>query len=78
VVRWLSQYRQQGLAGLLSVKKSPGRPQIIPAEAIERLGKELQAPEGFDSYGEVQTWLAAELGSEASYKVVHKRSALQT
>lgn len=53
VQRWLSQYRQQGLTGILSVKKSLGRPQIIPAEAIARLSKELQDPEGFESYGEV-------------------------
>lgn len=71
VQRWLSRYRQQGLTGILSVKKSSGRPQIIPAEAIYRLSKELLDPEGFESYGEVQTWLEAEMGIQASYKVVH-------
>ncbi|HCF29935.1 MAG TPA: IS630 family transposase, partial [Cyanobacteria bacterium UBA11049] len=45
--------------------------QIISEEAIERLGRELQDPEGFEIYGEVQTWLAAELGIKASDKVVH-------
>lgn len=71
VQRWLSQYRHQGLTGLLSVKKSPGRRQIIPDWAIERLKQELKEPEGFHSYGEVKTWLQAELGILASYKVVH-------
>lgn len=36
-----------------------------------RLRQELQDPEGFKSYGEIQTWLRADLGIEASYKVVH-------
>ena len=32
---------------------------------------ELAQPEGFESYGEVQTWLKASEGIDASYKVVH-------
>ena len=72
VQRWLSQYRKQGLTNLLSVRKSSGRPQIIPKWAIERLRQELKDPEGFQSYGEVQIWLLAELGIKASYKVVQK------
>ncbi len=71
VQRWLRQYRQEGIVGLLKEKKSPGRPQTIPAWAVERLRQELQKPEGFKSYGEVRTWLKAVLGVEASYKVVH-------
>ena len=71
VQRWLRQYRQEGLVGLLREKKSPGRPQAIPNWAVERLREELQEPEGFKSYGEVRTWLQAVLGVEASYKVVH-------
>jgi transposase len=71
VQRWLRQYRQGGLVGLLREKKSPGRPQTIPSWALERLRQELQQPEGFKSYGEVRTWLKAVLGVEASYKVVH-------
>jgi len=71
VQRWLRQYRQEGIVGLLKEKTSPGRPQSIPAWAVERLRQELQQPEGFKSYGEVRTWLKAVLGVEASYKVVH-------
>ena len=58
------------MIGLLSVNKSPGRRQIIPDWAVERLQQELKEPEGFPSYG-IQTWLQAELGILASYKVVH-------
>ncbi|GAB1538294.1 hypothetical protein NUACC21_09520 [Scytonema sp. NUACC21] len=37
----------------------------------EQLLKELQEPQGFKSYEEIRTWLKAEEGVEASYKVVH-------
>lgn len=71
VQRWLRCYREDGLNGLLEQYKSTGRPKIIPAEVRERLKLELAQPEGFESYGEVQTWLKASEGIEASYKVVH-------
>ena len=64
--RWLRQYRQEGVSGLLQQKKSPGRKKVI-GEAVRELGD----PEGFKSYGEVQVWLKAIMGVEASYKVVH-------
>lgn len=72
VQRWLRQYRQGGLAGLLQEKKSSGRPRVIPEEAVERLLLELQDSQGFSSYGEVQTWLRAEYGIEAAYRTVHQ------
>ena len=31
VQRWLSQYRETGLNGLLETRQSSGRPQVIPA-----------------------------------------------
>ena len=37
IQRWLRQYRQEGLVGLLREKKSLGRPQAIPNWAVERL-----------------------------------------
>lgn len=71
VQRWLRQYRIGGLPKLLEVRKSKGRPMVIPKQAIACLEKELKDPEGFSSYGEVQTWLYAELGIKANYHVVH-------
>jgi len=71
VQRWLRLYRQGGLNTMLEVHKSPGRPQIIPEVAIERLKEELKDPEGSSSYGEVKTWLEADLGIKANYDVVH-------
>lgn len=72
VQRWLRLYRQGGLNALLEVKQSKGRPKIIPDWAIEQLQQELKDPEGFESYGEVQTWLKAVLGISANYSVVYK------
>lgn len=71
VHRWLKTYTSLGINGLLAAKKSTGRPPIINTEAREQLSKELEQPEGFKSYGEIQTWLKAVEGIEASYKVVH-------
>lgn len=71
VQRWLRQYRSGGLDKLLEAHKSKGRPMVIPEWAIESLKQELKDPEGFESYGEVQTWLKAVLGIEAKYHVVH-------
>lgn len=71
VQRWLQKYRSGGLDKLLEVHKRKGRAMIIPEWAIESLKQELLDPEGFQSYGEVQTWLKAVLGIEANYHVVH-------
>ncbi len=39
---------------MLEIKKSPGGSRVIPKWAEERLGRRLEEPEGFKSYGEVQ------------------------
>ncbi len=57
VSRWLTIYREEGLEKLLEQKKSPGRPRLIPEEALESLKKELSEPEWFNSYGEIKLWL---------------------
>jgi len=71
VQRWLRQYREGGLNTLLELKKSTGRKPIINSAVREKLVQELSDPQGFSSYGEIQTWLQAVMGVEASYKVVH-------
>lgn len=71
VQRWLKTYTESGINGLLSIKKSTGRPPIINNLTKEQLLKELEQPEGFKSYKEIRTWLKAVEGVEASYKVVH-------
>ena len=71
VQRWLSQYRSGGLAKMLEVGKSPGKEQLIPSWAVERLKAELSEPEGFTSYKEVKIWLEALLDIKVKYDVVH-------
>jgi len=71
VQRWLKAYRESGITNLLSRKEGSGRPAIINSEVQEQLLKELQEPQGFKSYEEIRTWLKAQEGVEASYKVVH-------
>ncbi|MGG6298230.1 helix-turn-helix domain-containing protein [Leptolyngbya sp. AN02str] len=68
ISRWLSQYRQHGLAALLSVPPRSGRPRAITGEVLTALERELQ----FKSYGEVQQWLAAVYGQQVPYKTVHQ------
>ncbi|MGK7951494.1 MAG: transposase [Xenococcaceae cyanobacterium] len=71
VSRWLSKYRQGGLEALLTIESSPGRTATIPPEVLTKLKEELSDPEGFSSYGEIQTWLETVCDVKVSYKVVH-------
>ncbi|MBE9190993.1 helix-turn-helix domain-containing protein [Gloeocapsopsis crepidinum LEGE 06123] len=72
ISRWLSRYRQGGLEALLACKPKPGRPRAIDGEVREQLAQELEDPEGFASYREVQQWLAAMHDQVVPYKTVHK------
>ena len=72
VSRWVSKYRKGGIKALLKIKSSPGRPTSIPPFAIALLQQELSDPEGFSSYGEIQTWLETVCDVKVSYKVVHE------
>ncbi len=72
VSMWLSKYRRGGLKALLTIVSSPGRPASIPPFAIALLKQELSDPEGFSSYGEIQTWLETVCDVKVSYKVVHE------
>lgn len=72
VQRWLSQYRETGLNGLLETRQSPGRPPVIPAWAVRSLQQRLDDPtSGFASYTQVQQWLSETLDVEAEYATVH-------
>ena len=72
VQRWLSQYRDNGLTGLLETRQSSGRPMVIPAWAVTSLKRHLDDPKGgFGSYTQVQQWLSDTLNVEAEYATVH-------
>ena len=72
VSRWLKRYREEGLDGLLTVKPRSGRPRAITGDVLDNLKRELEDPEGFESYGEVQRWLSLFQGQDIPYKTVHK------
>ena len=70
---WLSIYREGGVKAMLEIKKSPGGVRGIPQWAEDALAKRLQDPHhGFQSYYEVQQWLAETLGVEAKYHAVYQ------
>src|SRR3712207_1898468 len=71
VGRWLDSYEAGGLKALLSVKPLPGKAPALTAEQLARLKDALARSEGFGSYGEVQEWIAAELGVSMKYHAVH-------
>lgn len=72
VGRWLDSYEQGGLAGLLTIKPLPGKAPALSETQLTQLRAALARPEGFGSYGEVQAWIAKELGVEMKYHAVHK------
>lgn len=72
IYRWFQRYKEDGLEGILEVKKSQGRKPAIPPEVMQKLKQHLEQQEAFNSYGEVKTWLKNQFGVDASYKVVHE------
>ena len=71
VQRWLAAYRQGGLEAMLEFKTSPGRTPVIPQWAVGSLQKQLEQPQGFKRYTQVQMWLETTLGVKATYATVH-------
>lgn len=63
---------QGGMAGLLALKRAPGKASKISPAALEALRQKLQEPEGFRRYGEVQQWLAQHWGVSISYPTAHR------
>lgn len=60
VSRWLASYAQGGLEALLTVNAggAPATQRSLSPAAFAALQARLQTPSGFESYGEVQQWLA--------------------
>jgi transposase len=72
ITRWLKKYREGGLLKLLEVKKAPGKKKKISELAQKKLREKLTNESGVSSYGEIQKWLAEELGIKAAYHTVYK------
>lgn len=74
ISRWLQRYARGGLEGLLHIE-SAGAPRgvrRIPAAALERLGEQLEQPQGVSGYDAAQRWLEAETGQTLAYSSVHR------
>lgn len=72
ISRWLQQYRNGGLKTLLAQKSALGAAWKIDGEALRALQAQLRQPEGFKSYGAVQTWLSQNYGLDVEYATVYK------
>ena len=59
------------LEQLLERGYAPGRVSILTEEQQEHLRGELQKPKGFQSYVEIQAYIAQTFGVEMNYKTVY-------
>ena len=71
VGQWLSAYEIGGLEKLLERGYAPGRVSILTEEQQEHLRGELQKPRGFQSYVEIQGYIADTFGIKMNYKTVY-------
>ena len=71
VGQWLRAYETGGLEKLLERRSAPGRVSILTEAQQERLRSELQKPQGFQSYVQIQHYIAETFGIEMNYKTVY-------
>lgn len=71
ISRWLSLYHQGGLPKLLNLYVSPGKAPALSSSQLAQLKARLAQPEGFASYGDIQQWIATNLGVQMGYHAVH-------
>ena len=71
VGQWLSAYETGGLEKLLERGYAPGRVSILTEDQQAILRGELQKPKGFQSYVEIQAYIAQTFGVKMNYKTVY-------
>ena len=71
VGQWLETYETGGLEKLLERRYAPGRVPALTKEQRADLRAELQKPEGFQSYIEIQAYIADTFGVKMKYKAVY-------
>ena len=54
---WLERHEAEGLEGLLEIRTHSNRAYSLTPEQEEQLKQKLSGPEGFPSYGAVQSWI---------------------
>ena len=68
---WLAAYEAGGLKQLLERGYAPGRMPALTQQQQGLLRKELENPEGFHSYIQIQTYIAQTFGVKMNYKAVY-------
>ena len=72
VGRWLNAYELGGIEKLLQRGKAKGKTPLLNEVFQQMLKQQLQSPQGFGSYKEIQQFIAAFYGVQVAYKTVHK------
>ena len=71
VGNWLSTYETGGLEKLLQRGYAPGRTPLLTEAQQVILRRDLQKPQGFSSYVEIQEYIADAFGVKMNYKAVY-------
>ncbi|TVQ47838.1 MAG: helix-turn-helix domain-containing protein [Gloeocapsa sp. DLM2.Bin57] len=71
VQKWFKKYRDQGIDGLLTSKKSTGRPSVVSASTLSDLKEKLTSSNSFKSYEDVYKWLQKNHGVDVNYKTIY-------
>lgn len=71
VGHWLSAYETGGLKHLLKRGFAPGRAPILTQPQQDVLRKALKTPESFQSYVQIQAYIAETFGIQMNYKTVY-------
>lgn len=69
---WLRLYAEGGRERLLDLYRAPGKTSRVPPDVLAALRERLEQPDGFASYGAIQTWLAETHGVQMQYAALHK------
>jgi transposase len=69
---WFRLYVEGGRDRLLDLYSAPGKTSRVPPDGLAALRARLEQPDGFASYGEIQTWLAETHGVQMQYAALHK------
>jgi putative transposase len=74
VERWLKQYNDGGLSSLLKLRRSTGRPRVIPSEVIEGISRKISEEScEFKSYKEIAGWVENNYQVSVKYQTLHKQ-----
>ena len=71
VGHWLETYETEGLEKLLKRRYAPGHLPLLTEEQRDVLRAELQKPEGFSSYVQIQQYITDTFGVEMKDKAVY-------